>query len=335
MSNTMFSFVVPIYNTEKYLRQCLDSIAAQTESFEAILVNDGSTDGSQNICLEYTQRDDRFHLISQVNAGLSVARNTGVAHAKGEYIVFLDSDDYIASDAVANLKKSVEELDYPEVLATRVVSVYENGPNYDHDSTMIDYFTKNGYTKTSMIRWFFLATDLSGLAQRFVVKRLWLEKEHIQFEPGHLHEDVSWTAILIATANSFGCSDHKWYYYRRGRLGSIMAQIRAKNVLDFLDLLNICQSNEFIKRLASEEYQIMFARMASGLCSLINSLDLKDRENIHTVAGALKKNSYFLSYASQKRQRLFYYIGKIFGFKFALRMRGRMDYKGNSRRKER
>lgn len=97
MSNLpLISVIVPIYNIETYLPYCLDSIAQQTYSnIEVILVNDGSSDNSETICHEFCNKDNRFHIINQENGGTSYARNTGIKHAKGSYICFIDGDDYI------------------------------------------------------------------------------------------------------------------------------------------------------------------------------------------------------------------------------------------------
>ncbi len=90
------SVIIPVYNVEKYLRRCLDSVLCQTFSeWEAICVNDGSPDNSADILDEYAARDSRFKIITQKNGGLSDARNTGMKHATGEYILYLDSDDFI------------------------------------------------------------------------------------------------------------------------------------------------------------------------------------------------------------------------------------------------
>ena len=96
MENQLISVIVPIYNVEDYLRQCLDSILEQTLShFEVILVNDGSPDSSGDICREYVEKDSRFHYFEKENGGLSDARNYGIERARGEYLTFIDSDDYI------------------------------------------------------------------------------------------------------------------------------------------------------------------------------------------------------------------------------------------------
>ena len=107
-SKALISIIVPIYNVEKYLRQCLDSIIAQTyQNFECLLINDGSPDNSADICKEYVDKDARFHYFEKANGGLASARNLGIKQSKGQFITFIDSDDWI-------------ELDYLEVLYSKI-----------------------------------------------------------------------------------------------------------------------------------------------------------------------------------------------------------------------
>ena len=104
------SIIIPVYNVEKYLHECLDSIINQTfKDLEIICVDDGSTDKSSEILEEYEQKDKRFTVISQPNKGVSAARNRGMQQAKGKYIMFVDSDDYIASNACELIYNSAEE----------------------------------------------------------------------------------------------------------------------------------------------------------------------------------------------------------------------------------
>ena len=112
----MISVIVPLYNVEEYLEECLESIKNQTYSnIEVILVNDGSTDNSQAICERYCQQDPRFHLINQENQGQSVARNNGVAASTGELITFVDSDDVVSAKYLENLYAYMtEEIDLIE-----------------------------------------------------------------------------------------------------------------------------------------------------------------------------------------------------------------------------
>ena len=116
----MISVIVPVYNVEKYLEECLDSIKNQTYSaIEVILVNDGSTDSSKEICEKYCKQDSRFLLTNQENQGLSAARNKGVEISTGEYIVFVDSDDIIKTNYLEKLMQYMaEDVDIVECIFT-------------------------------------------------------------------------------------------------------------------------------------------------------------------------------------------------------------------------
>ena len=102
--------ILPVYNVEKYLKQCLDSIVNQTfKDFECLCVNDGSTDNSLSILQEYAQKDKRFKIITQKNGGTSVARNTGIKHTNTKYLTFIDSDDWITENYLEILYNKIEE----------------------------------------------------------------------------------------------------------------------------------------------------------------------------------------------------------------------------------
>ena len=113
----MISIVVPIYNTESYLRECLDSLLEQKCSdYEIICIDDGSTDGSRHILLEYESKNDNIRVIKKKNGGVSSARNLGIEEAKGEWIWFVDSDDYIAENAITELSRIVQQGDCDMVM---------------------------------------------------------------------------------------------------------------------------------------------------------------------------------------------------------------------------
>ena len=116
----MISLVIPIYNTKAYLKDCLDSVLAQTErDVQVVLVDDGSTDGSEAIAQEYAKQDKRIEVYRQTHAGQSAARNLGLTYAKGEYIAFVDADDTLAPDWCAKHLAAIEGVDYVQSGYTR------------------------------------------------------------------------------------------------------------------------------------------------------------------------------------------------------------------------
>ena len=119
-----FSIIIPIYNVEKYLRRCIDSVLVQENAFfEVILVDDGSLDGCPAICDEYAKKDSRIHVIHKKNEGLGYARNSGLEIAQGNYIFFLDSDDWIPEKTLDSLKKLINIYD-ADIISFRYMRTY-------------------------------------------------------------------------------------------------------------------------------------------------------------------------------------------------------------------
>ena len=178
---SLISIVVPVYNAKASLRKCLDSLAQQTyRDFEVLLINDGSTDESPEICREYGERDSRFRLITQKNAGPAAARNTGMELAAGEYITFVDSDDYVEPRMLEELCRRAEESGAEITVfgyylekngaSKQMAPAYEPGVYRDEACNkrslhMIDIHTKSTLPPYSWVR--FLRTDfLKGLDLR-------------------------------------------------------------------------------------------------------------------------------------------------------------------------
>lgn len=127
MEDIKFSLIVPVYNVQQYLRRCLDSLASQNyENYEVICINDGSTDNSESILNEYARRYG-FKIITQENQGLGGARNTGIEHANGDYIWFIDSDDWIASSALSRISDVINSKNSPKVVMVDLIKIYDDG----------------------------------------------------------------------------------------------------------------------------------------------------------------------------------------------------------------
>lgn len=126
-----FSVIVPVYNVERYLRECLDSLIAQTfADWEAICVDDGSTDGSAAILDEYAARDSRIKVLRQENSGVSAARNRGLEVAKGEYLWFVDGDDIVAPDALQTIASAVDEFNSPDIVQFLNEKFWNDSPRF-------------------------------------------------------------------------------------------------------------------------------------------------------------------------------------------------------------
>ena len=129
------SIIIPVYNAEKYIRECLDSVICKKYDCEVILVNDGSSDSSLTICEEYSRRDDRIKIVNKNNGGVSSARNAGLLQATGKYVMFLDADDYFTDDAFEYIDKYIK-CDKYDFVAMSYSSLFEDMDRYSRRAVM-------------------------------------------------------------------------------------------------------------------------------------------------------------------------------------------------------
>lgn len=210
------SVIVPVYNVELYLKRCLDSIINQTLSdIEIICVNDGSTDNSVNILDEYAQKDDRIKIVSQVNAGLSAARNTGLKYVSGEYISFIDSDDWIDLDFYEKMYQSAVETN-SDIAVCGIKRVY-NGK----ESILWD-FTEQKCSVNNEEKYLFTNCPNRNAVWHKIYKTKFLLDTNILFEEGRYYEDKFWTPQILYLANQVVTVPAVYYYYFRDNQLSIV-----------------------------------------------------------------------------------------------------------------
>lgn len=222
----LVSVIVPVYNTEHFLRACLDSITGQTlRDIEIICINDGSTDASKSILAEYAQRDERIRIIDQQNMGLSEARNAGVRMAKGRYLSFVDSDDAVAPSALELCAESMErqKLDYLCFNATAFGEEAESAAVAEKKNR--SYFSRS-LNEGKVYKGPDLYVELKGSgnfnapAWLCMISRALFIDAGCWFHSGILHEDEPWTFAVLMNASRCGCLNRCLYRYRI-RSGSI------------------------------------------------------------------------------------------------------------------
>ena len=242
----IISFIVPVFNVEKYLRRCIDSILnqdMQDELFEIILVDDGSPDNCGMICDEYSELHGNIHTIHKANGGLSDARNTGVAASKGDFIQFVDSDDYLAPGCVPSLLAQIKSQNL-DVLRFDYANVNE--------AEEVIYPSKNPklFANYSPI----VADGLSFLSEKlgyecyacqFVLKRHFAQD--FPFMPGIHFEDTEWVSRMLPNASRVSSNPIVAYFYRMRR-GSITKgkdkELIRKNIEDRLKIIALLQERK-------------------------------------------------------------------------------------------
>lgn len=233
------SLVIPVYNVEKYLARCLDSCLHQdlaADEYEIIVVNDGSPDGSKEIAEKYASEYANIKLYNQKNGGLSVARNNGLEKAQGEYVWFVDSDDWIEENCLAGIveKMDIQNLD---MLQIGYMEAYDNGNIIKSPRGLFEGCT----TGCEAMK----AQYIPAPAQFTIYRRNFLERFTLLFYPRIYHEDAEFKPRALFFAQRFASlNKHVYYYYQRPN-GSIMSQYSIKRGNDVLTVCNnLCQFEE-------------------------------------------------------------------------------------------
>ena len=259
-----FSIVIPVYNVEKYLEKCLDSVFNQTyKDYEVIVVNDGTKDNSMDIVKNYNVK-----VITQKNQGLSAARNHGVKKATGDYLIFLDSDDYWEKDLLKELAKSLKNT--PDLIRFQINEVYEDGK-------VIPYQEES-------------FTDLSGLAAFekivkyhfvenawcYAINRQYYLQNKFEFKVGTIHEDFGLTPLIIMKAKRVNSINYLGYNYLQ-RQGSIMSNKNYEKTKKKVDDMYL-HYNYLIKEANKLEVDttIFKSFIANSLILKITELNNKD-----------------------------------------------------------
>lgn len=232
-SNKLVSIIVPIYNVEKYLEKCVCSILNQDyNNLEVILVNDGSTDKSLEICERLQKKDNRIKIINQKNLGVSAARNNGFYYSKGDYICFIDSDDIIEIDMVSTLVKLLQENEYE--VANCNIHIIEK------DKTERNFYTNKNIKiyNSSELKKYFLLGKVSHACWDKMYKREVLEK--VNFVLNSTSEDRYFCWKLYKTINKMVVTSKVGYHYIRKNENSITSRpLSLKNISRIEEALNV------------------------------------------------------------------------------------------------
>ena len=310
MNTIKISVIVPIYNVEPYLAKCIDSILNQTyKDFELLLVDDGSPDNCPAICDEYAKKDSRITVIHKQNGGLSDARNAALEIAKGEFVTFVDSDDFIAPNALQLLMEAAVENNSDVVISTKFecftdkivckCSEIEESIVVDSENALELIFCNN-------TRWEAWGT---------LYKRDLFKKE--RFPVGKLYEDIATIPKIILNAENICFIDASIYYYFV-RTGSIMDG--SKTTVK-IDLLEVCMDLVWTMNKEIKDKQCLYNINAGILMELCSRVDLAEKnydlnkEFILRSRKYLRQNFKYILFSNQtKLKRKIYYLIISFGF---------------------
>lgn len=286
MNTPILSIIIPVYNVENYIRECLDSLLQQDLSAcEVLCVNDGSTDGSLAILREYQAAyPDIFKVFIQTNQGQAAARNKALDEAKGEFVVFLDSDDYYLPNAIATIMSHIKTYPHVDVFYWDCAVTTEGNRYYTlpHvspvEQKVIEYYDweYDQYTTTP-----------AGCVCVGAYRKAFLDKYHLRMQPGVYYEDELFIFSIFTYQGNVLVAhlDHPFYYYRTGRVGSTVTSLRDKNFKDRMtvtrEMNNILQHSQFITearrhKIFSMYLQNIIEGYQNGFIALVTKLLTKE-----------------------------------------------------------
>ncbi|WP_051635293.1 glycosyltransferase family 2 protein [Selenomonas sp. ND2010] len=297
----MFSIIVPVYNVAGYLQQCVSSIEQQEyKNYEIILVDDGSTDNSSGICDMLKEKNSAIKVIHKKNGGLSDARNIGTKQAVGEYVIYLDSDDYWNDNTflkkiyslLCKHRSDLVVFGYKKVLGNKDVLKYVP------------------HSKSETVEELVVAGEFNICAWDKVVKREVLEKNNIYFRKDVYSEDMEWCALLFKAVKKVSVLSETPYSYRQ-RNGSITKNISEKNIIDIRENFKKCLQ---IKREMPKEKSSVFEYyLAKNISMFMIALSQLEKEKWSNYFEFVAHNIKFLKKFTRKRELIMYIATKTIG----------------------
>ncbi len=229
MEEDLISIVIPVYKVEKYLEKCIESVLKQTyTNLQIILVDDGSPDNCGKICDEYAKRDSRIDVIHKVNGGLSEARNVGISKAKGRYIGFVDSDDYIKENMYEILLNLIKEYN-ADASICNLYDVIE-GKEYIRNKN-------NGiqeYSRLDILKEVLLDKNIQSYAWNKLYKKELFDE--VKYPIGKKYEDIGTTFYIFEKCNKIVVTSEPEYYYLK-RSDSLVNNVTESTVFDYMELI--------------------------------------------------------------------------------------------------
>lgn len=275
-----FSIIVPVYNVEKYISKCLDSIENQTfRDFEAIIINDGTKDDSQKIIDKYVKRCPTiFKSYIKENGGLSDARNYGIDRASGEYIIFVDSDDWIDIDLLEKLNSKIEEHSNITIIRIPKKTINEEGNEIDKEIQKEDVLS--GEEAFILLRRKHICIETSW--SYCINKDFWINNNY-KFPKEKLHEDFAIMLTVVLKAEKIAFITDSYYNYLV-RENSIITNKNYKNelkkalhVLEHYD--NICKELQNMENISFKTKEICMEYISTAVCNKINNLKRKEKKD--------------------------------------------------------
>lgn len=307
MAIIRLSYIVPVYNTSAWLVECMDSILKhEGDDIEFVIIDDGSTDSSGQIVEQYAKSDRRIRVIHQSNGGLSVARNVGLENARGEYILFVDSDDRIKAQAVSDMLVTAMN-ESADVVVGRIICQNELGDISIWEKFLPQSVFPSGFDFLKAVNF---TETYFPMVFGYLVRRSLLKNHYLKFVPRLVHEDELWTPQMLIRAKKIVVSDNYHYFYRTKRNGSIMntcntfdrclsiGQIVRQFTVDIQHLIQDSEDSNYRKAMP------FYHKRLSALVAIIENISSSDTGATKLIRDfAVGHYSYFCDRLMGERRR--------------------------------
>ena len=268
----LVSVIVPIYNVERYLAQCIESVLGQTyKNIEIILINDGSTDASLSICKDYVNKDDRIRLVDKKNGGQGAARNIGLEMANGDYVYFVDSDDYIASNLIEQCVDAI--IKYGSDIVTFDARVFA-----EIDAKILYKYKRNlapfkKYTNAEFFNRLVDNEQFCPVVWLYFYRKNFLVEKKVKFVEGYVYEDLPFTYAVLNSTGSIVYIDKEFCFHRVNASSIMQSRVNLFKIKSSIVQQEVL--NNLYKNGMRNQYQL---RLIKWLCSTPLPLILCNRE---------------------------------------------------------
>lgn len=311
-----FSVVVSIYNSYPYMPQCINSVLEQSYiDFELLIVNDGSTDkDTVDLCNHYAELDKRVRVINKKNGGVASARNTGIKEACGNYICFIDGDDYVHIDWLLSFSKLIRKNNHTDFIIGRMSTFLDGTNNINHKP----FYVKNDNVANLLGEQALINILNSGrftMGVRGAYKRELVKRNNLYFLEGTYYEDIDWTfKTLMKSSNVM--SDENPYYFWRMRDNSVSTNVKLSDSIDIINVLKSIYEYE-PQYTKPKEFRIAIAKLISTrfIAKYIKYTKQLEKRELKSFINLIEDSAYLIKYARDKRSIMIKVLFKFLGIK--------------------
>lgn len=319
----LLTVVIPVYNVEKYLKRCVESVLVQGwHNYDILLVDDGSTDSSPQICDDYVKAYDFISVIHKENGGPSEARNTGILHAKGEYVYFPDSDDWLEPQTFKELAEVLESQEF------ELVSFNREFVKGEEDAIVSDPLATQVFEGKDAFIQMLKHSYITGFANDKIYKKSLFIDNNISFPKGKYYEDLGTNYKLFLSAKKVFATNQKYYHYLIDNPDSITQSWNEKKFKDMFEFYKEVFYSDFVRsQLNQEELHISQLYYVNGLTHILASL-YKAKLHKHyseitsEVKQELEKNKMTCSEVKSIPNRIKYLLYRLHLLKLAFTIQG-------------